>query len=74
MVVPSAINNGTGDGLLSAVDDVAGSEADNSGGAALEAGSDGEAGAACGFFPDGKKGVAVEAVAGDGTSAVVVKE
>ena len=77
---------GAGDGLLSAVDEAAGSEADSSGGAARGAGSGGEAGAAlldgaaCGLFPDDKKnGSAVEAsavpaVAGDVDSTVGGKE
>ena len=72
---------GAGDGLLSAVDEAAGSEAGISGGAARGAGSDGKAGAAlsdgaaCGLFPDDKNGAsAVPAVADDEASAVGGKE
>ena len=66
MVVLSTVNNGgdAGDGLLE-VDGTDGSEADISGGAALEAVSDIEAGAACDLFPDDKNGSAVKAVADD---------
>ena len=80
MVVPSAVNNGAGDGFPSAVDEAAGSEADSSGGTALEVGSDDEAGsslsdgATCDRFPDDKNGSAVEVIAGDGAAGFGGKE